>query len=55
MSNFAQQQIINDKSKADFFVDKHFGDCELAEELKKSNYFMNPQARGLFEKQVSNL
>ena len=52
LSAFAKQQILDEKEKADFFVQKHFGDCELAEQLQNSNYFMNPQARKLFEKQV---
>ena len=43
---------MDEKQKADLFVQKHFEDCELSEALKNSNYFMNPRARRLFEKQV---
>ena len=44
--------MLLEKQKADEFIDKFYGKSELSEELKNSNYFMNPRARTQFLKQV---
>lgn len=44
--------MLQEKDKADQFVDQNFDESELTENLKQSNYFMNPEARRLLEKQV---
>jgi hypothetical protein len=44
--------MLSEKERADDFVDKHFGNSELAQELKDSNYFMNPRARDFLLEQV---
>lgn len=52
LDEFARHEMVSEKERADHFVDKMFGNSEIAEDLKKSNYFMNPRARNFLLEQV---